>query len=71
MREGLVASLNRPGGKITGVTLFGPDAVTKRLQLLHDLVPKAVTVAYLMNPNNPNADFELSAAQEAARSLAA
>jgi putative tryptophan/tyrosine transport system substrate-binding protein len=69
VREGLVASLNRPGGNITGVTLFGPDAVTKRLQLLHDLVPKAVTVAYLMNPNNPNADFELSAAQEAARSL--
>ena len=70
VREGLVASLNRPGGNVTGVTLFGPAAVTKRMQLLHELVPNAVTVAYLMNPNNPNADFELSAAQEAAHSLA-
>ena len=68
--EGLVASLNRPGGNVTGVTIFGPAAVTKRMQLLHDLVPNAVTVAYLMNPNNPNADFELSAAQDAAHSLA-
>jgi putative ABC transport system substrate-binding protein len=70
VREGLVASLNRPGGNATGVTVFGPAAVTKRMQLLHDLVPNAVTVAYLMNPNNPNADFELSAAQDAAHSFA-
>jgi putative ABC transport system substrate-binding protein len=70
VREGLVASLNRPGGNATGVTVFGPAAVTKRMQLLHDLVPNAVTVAYLMNPNNPNADFELSAAKDAAHSCA-
>jgi putative tryptophan/tyrosine transport system substrate-binding protein len=70
VKEGLVASLNRPGGNATGVTLFGPAAVTKRFQLMHELVPKAATVAYLMNPTNPNADFELSAAQDAAHSLA-
>jgi putative tryptophan/tyrosine transport system substrate-binding protein len=69
VREGLVASLNRPGGNATGVTIFGPAAVTKRLQLLHELVPRADKTAYLMNPNNPNADPELSAAQAAAHSL--
>jgi putative ABC transport system substrate-binding protein len=69
VKEGLVASLGRPGGNATGVTLFGPAAVTKRMQLLHDLVPQAGIVGYLMNPDNPNADFELSAAREAAHSL--
>jgi putative ABC transport system substrate-binding protein len=67
--EGLVTSLNRPGGNATGVTIFGPAAVTKRLQLLRDLMPQVVAIAYLMNPNNPNAEFELQAAQTAARSL--
>jgi ABC-type uncharacterized transport system substrate-binding protein len=66
---GLVTSLNRPGGNATGVTIFGPAAVTKRLQLLRDLMPQVVAIAYLMNPNNPNAEFELQAAQTAARSL--
>ncbi len=70
VKEGLVASLSRPGGNVTGVTIFGPAAVTKRLQLLHELVPHAVAFAYLMNPDNPNAEAELSAAQEAAHSLA-
>jgi len=69
VKEGLVASLNRPGRNATGVTIFGPAAVAKRLQLLHELVPQAVVVAYLTNPKNPNAEFELGTAQEAARSL--
>ena len=69
VKEGLVASLSRPGGNATGVTIFGPALVTKRLQLLHDLLPRVVAIAYLMNPKNPNADSELSAAQEAANSL--
>ena len=67
--EGLVASLNRPGGNITGITLFGTAAVTKRVQLIHDLTPQATIIAYLMNPNHPSGDIEMSAAQTAARSL--
>src|SRR5262245_17794731 len=69
VRDGLVASLNRPGGNATGVTIFGPDAVTKRLQLLLELVPQTTTIAFVMNPNNPRGDVELNAAQTAARSL--
>jgi putative ABC transport system substrate-binding protein len=69
VREGLVDSLSRPGGNATGVTIFGPAAVTKRLQLLHDLVPQAAVIAFLMNPNNPNGNIEMKAAQTAAASL--
>src|SRR5262249_5264366 len=69
VREGLVDSLSRPGGNATGVTIFGPAAVTKRWQLLHDLVPNASVIAFLMNPNNPNGNIEMGAAQMAATSL--
>ena len=69
VKEGLVDSLSRPGGNSTGVTIFGPAAVTKRLQLLHALVPQGVVIAFLMNPNNPNASLEMGAAQAAATSL--
>jgi putative ABC transport system substrate-binding protein len=69
VRQGLVDSLSRPGGNVTGVTIFGPDAVTKRLQLLHELVPRAAIIGFLMNPNNPNGDIEARAAQAAASSL--
>ena len=64
---GLVASLNRPGGNLTGVTIFGMMAAGKRLELLRQLMPNAGTIAYLMNPNNPNS--ELDNVQSAARSL--
>jgi putative ABC transport system substrate-binding protein len=67
--EGLVASLNRPGGNATGVTIFGASAVTKRLQLLHDLVPRAGIVGFLMNPSHPNSVAEMNVAQAAARSI--
>jgi putative ABC transport system substrate-binding protein len=69
VREGLVDSLSRPGGNATGVTIFGPAAVTKRLQLLHDLVPTAGLIAFLMNPNNPNGNIEMGAAETAATSI--
>jgi putative ABC transport system substrate-binding protein len=49
---GLVASLARPGGNATGVNFFSQEVVAKRLRLLHDLVPKAVRIAVLVNPDN-------------------
>jgi putative ABC transport system substrate-binding protein len=69
VRDGLVASLNRPGGNVTGITIFGPAAVTKRVQLMHELIPQTATIAYLMNPNHPSGEIEMRAAQTAARSL--
>jgi putative ABC transport system substrate-binding protein len=69
VKEGLVNSLSRPGSNATGVTIFGPAAITKRLQLLHDLVPQAAVTAFLVNPNNPNGNVEMTAAQTAATSL--
>ena len=69
LRAGLVASLNRPGGNATGITIFGPDAVTKRLQLLHELVPPAGVITYVANPNSPTSNIEMDAARSAARSL--
>ena len=69
VRDGLVASLGRPGGNATGVTIFGAAAVTKRMQLLHELVPQAAVIGFLMNPNNPNGGIEMTAAQTAINSL--
>ncbi len=50
---GLVGSLSRPGGNVTGVNFFATEIVAKRLRLLHDLVPKAVRIAAFLNPANP------------------
>ena len=69
VRDGLVASLARPGGNVTGVTIFGTDAVAKRMQLLREVAPKAALIGFLMNPNNPNGEIETKAAQTAASSL--
>jgi putative ABC transport system substrate-binding protein len=68
VKDGLVASLNRPGGNLTGVSLFTSVLEAKRLGLLRELVPTAATIAVLLNPNNLVAD-QLKDLQEAARSL--
>jgi len=52
VRLGLVASLARPGGNLTGINLFNAEVAAKGLRLLHDLVPKAVRIAVLVNPAN-------------------
>jgi putative ABC transport system substrate-binding protein len=64
---GLVQSLNRPGGNITGMSVFNATLGAKRLGLLHEFVPSAKTIAYLTNPANPSALLEVSAVQEAAK----
>jgi putative ABC transport system substrate-binding protein len=66
---GLVAALNRPGGNLTGVTTLGTELGPKRLELLHDLVPKASTIAALLNPRNTAADEQLKSIQSAVRTL--
>jgi len=65
--DGLVASLARPGGNLTGFSLLTADLTAKRLELLSELVPQAKLVALLVNPNNPNAEPTTRSAQEAAR----
>jgi len=67
---GLVASLARPGGNATGINFFSREVVAKRLRLLHDLVPKAVRIAVLVNPTNASsARITLQEAQEAAPAI--
>jgi putative tryptophan/tyrosine transport system substrate-binding protein len=56
VREGLVSSLNRPGGNLTGATLFSSEMESKRLSLLHEAVPAAKTIAVLFNPTNQYAE---------------
>src|SRR5262245_56308439 len=66
---GLVASLNRPGGNITGVSFLGADLAAKRLELLLEVVPKASVVGVLVNPTNPRTDSETAGVRAAARSI--
>ena len=70
VKMGLVASLARPGGNATGINFFLADVAAKRLGLLHDLVPKAVRIAVLVNPTNAStAEATLRDIPEAARAL--
>jgi putative tryptophan/tyrosine transport system substrate-binding protein len=69
VKSGAVASLNRPGGNATGVSLLTVAMEAKRLQLLHELMPNAAVVAIIVNPNNPQADEQLQELQAAARTL--
>jgi putative ABC transport system substrate-binding protein len=70
VRLGLVASLARPGGNATGINFFNSEVVAKRLGLLHEMAPKAVRVAALVNPANAtSAESTLRDVQEAARTI--
>jgi putative ABC transport system substrate-binding protein len=66
---GLVTSLNRPGGNVTGVSFFTIALGAKRLELLHELVPNASLFAMILNPKSPNADVQLKDAQAAAQAI--
>jgi putative tryptophan/tyrosine transport system substrate-binding protein len=65
--EGLVASLARPGGNLTGFSIMAPDLEPKRLELLSELIPQAGVIVLLVNPNNPNTERMIRDVQEAAR----
>jgi len=69
VKDGLVASLNRPGGNVTGVVFIQGVLGAKRLELLRQIVPKATTIAVLVNPNNPEAVSERSDVQAAALAI--
>ena len=69
VEAGLVASLNHPGGNMTGVTAVGSELYAKRVELLHELVPTTTAIALLVSAGDPGADAEIRAAQGGARSL--
>src|SRR5262245_35800556 len=69
IKTGLVASLSRPGGNLTGVTNLNVEVGQKRLELLHELLPTATIIAVLVNPTSPTTEPFLRALQPAARAL--
>jgi putative ABC transport system substrate-binding protein len=69
VKAGLVASLSRPGGNLTGVSVFAARLGAKRLALLHELVPAATAIAVLLNPKNPDSEDEAKDVLEAGRAL--
>src|SRR5262245_9038614 len=69
VERGLVVSINRPGGNVTGVSWFSAELGPKRLGLLHELVPNATMVALLINPNNPESARQPAELQNAAHAM--
>jgi len=67
--SGLVASLNRPGGNLTGVSNLSVELGPKQLELLHELIPTASVIGLLVNPTNPNAETQVEDMRAAARAL--
>jgi putative ABC transport system substrate-binding protein len=66
---GLVASLNRPGGNVTGATILSRVLVGKQLEILHEFVPSAAVVEFLVNPNDANAQSGIKDAIQGAETL--
>jgi putative tryptophan/tyrosine transport system substrate-binding protein len=69
VRLGLVASFNRPGGNITGVSFFGSQLGSKRLELLHQIAPKVAVIGMLADTGTPSNDTQIGEAQDAARAI--
>src|SRR5262249_9886043 len=69
IEDGLVISMNRPEGNVTGVSRLSVGLDPKRLELLHDAVPKAKTVAFLVNAHSPRAQAQIAQLQASARAL--
>ena len=69
VQNGLVASLARPGGNVTGVTFLGGELPAKQLEVLHEAVPKSAIIGMLENPTNPNSDAVRANVQAAADSI--
>ena len=69
VQVGFVASLNRPGGNVTGISWFGSQLIAKGLGLMHELIPNAAVIGLMVNPKLPETARMLSDAQEAARTL--
>jgi putative tryptophan/tyrosine transport system substrate-binding protein len=69
VRSGLVASLNRPGGNVTGAAVYAEVLNQKRLQVARELAPDATVIAFLHNPNNQNFTSEVTKVDEAARAI--
>jgi putative ABC transport system substrate-binding protein len=67
--SGVVTSLNRPGGNVTGASFFTTELGAKRLELLRDLVPNATTIAVLVNPDNPVSVTEATSVEATARAI--
>ena len=69
VKLGLVASLNRPGGNMTGISWLSNTMAPKRLELLRELLPQVKTIGFLVNPGNPNLPSEIADVQVAAEAL--
>lgn len=67
VKSGLVASMNQPGGNVTGVSMFTAELEAKRLSLLLEMVPRLTAVGFLVNPNNSNAESQLREVQTVVR----
>jgi putative ABC transport system substrate-binding protein len=69
VKSGLVASLNRPGGNVTGISFFSGELGSKRLELLLQLAPRATTIAVVTNPSTPTGEAERRDVQDAAKAI--